>query len=283
MTVARLTPRDVSILEDVWLYRYMTTKQLSRLHFSNVKVAQRRLRALAERKLVDRFQPSELLRSGFKSWWYRLSPPGARIIAENESRDAEELLPPTRRPRTMGFLAHHSLTTDFRIWLREASSTSDFTYEFIPSYEEVRGRRQRRVAISVPGHRRVLIPDGAFTLERRGKRALFFLEMDRGTEPLTGRHPSAVKRKLVRYRDAYETRAAEQRFQGLFQARFNGFRILCLVPDTSRRGGFLNVAQQVDLVPLVWVTPSALVEEPGRLDRECWAVELDEPLHRLTE
>ena len=114
----------------------------------------------------------------------------------------EEIRPPIRPPQGVGYLAHHRLLTDFRIWLREgcAGPEGEFGYQFVPSYEEVRveGRRRRRVAIEVPGRKRRLVPDGAFTLVRSadGKAALFLLEIDRGTEPLSGVHPSSIEKKL---------------------------------------------------------------------------------------
>lgn len=61
-----LTPRDWSILRDLWLFRYLSTQQIA---------------------------------CAIRGW--------------------------------MAFLAHHSLVTDFRIWLREACTHRGFSYQFI--------------------------------------------------------------------------------------------------------------------------------------------------------
>ena len=284
-SIPRMTNRDAALLRDLWLFRYLTTKQISRLHFGHLKIAQRRLRALTARKLVDRFRTVEASQTGFRTWWYRLARRGAEVVCRREDLQVERILPPTRRPRTMGFLAHHGLLSDFRIWLREGchDSAGEFGYRFIPSYEEVRGGRGRRVALSVPRHRRLLIPDGVFELERRDRRrALFLLEIDRGTEPLTGKHRSSIVGKFGMYRDAFESRA-ENRYAQLFDADFSGFRVLCIVPDETRQAGFLRLAAKMDLVPIVWVTTQDVLESRGDLDLACWSTTVDGELHALTE
>jgi len=117
--VQRVTLRDVAILRDVGQYRYLTSAQVLRLHFGSRKVAQRRLRALTTVGLLHRFSPAEAHRAGFRTWWYALSRAGARHLSTLEGFPLAAVLPPTRPPSTLGFLAHHALTTDFRIWLHE--------------------------------------------------------------------------------------------------------------------------------------------------------------------
>jgi hypothetical protein len=157
--------------------------------------------------------------------------------------------------------------------LREgcAASAGLFGYEFIPAYEEVREgpRRGRRIAFGLSGGRN-LIPDGVFSLVRRdGRAALFTLEVDRGTEPLTGSHDNAVSRKLARYREAFEA-GADRAYSQLFARTSSGFRILCLVPGAQRQGAFLRLAERAHLQPLVWVAPLEIVRSRGRLDALLW-------------
>lgn len=280
------TTRDLAVLRDLWLYRYLTTSHIARLHFGHAKLAQRRLRILTARRLVDRFLPPAARQAGFGAWWYRLASKGAHHLAETQGLAPKDLLPPKRSPRTLRFLDHHALVTTIRIWLREgtAKRTDGFRYEFIPEYEEVRrkGKRHRRIALTVPGHRRTLIPDGAFTLQRGGTTALFFLEADRGTEPLTGKHPGAIERKLTLYRDAFDTNA-EAHYGRLFGAELRGFRILCTVPDADRQAGFLILAAHLELAPLVWVTTNDTFNTNGDLARACWLTEPDGTPRAMTE
>ena len=116
------------------------------------------------------------------------------------------------------------------------------------------------MALSVEGHSKLLVPDGVFTLEREDDRwALFLLEVDRGTEPLTGRHRSSIEGKFTMYRDGFDARG-EERYAALFDAELRGFRILCVVPDEKRRDGFLRLAARMDLEPLVWVSTSSVID-----------------------
>lgn len=273
------TPRDSAILRDVGQCRYLTSAQLARLHFASPKVVQRRMRALTSMGLLQRFAPSEARRAGFRTWWYALSCAGARLVSEAQELPLAEVLPPTRMPRTLGFLAHHALVTDFRLWLAEAcASTPEFALRYLPG-DTPRGTGQRAV-LPLPGGR--VLPDGAFVLSRGARHALFVLEADRGTEPFTGTHPSSLTRKLLAYREAYDTRA-ETHLADLLQARVRGFRILCLVPDEDRQRRLVGLAAQLDLAPLVWVTTHQVVQERGRLERACWAVSPEDRLHALSE
>jgi len=270
----RLTNRDQDLLRDTWLHRYLTAKQILRLHFTHLKVAQRRLRKLHKACYLDRFRPATATKKGFRTWWYRLGRLGAKLVAEHQGQSAGDVMPPSRTPTSMGFLAHHGLVTDFRIWLREACQDQEgFGYEFVPSYEEVRrkGRRRRRIALQVPDERRLLIPDGAFTLQHQPteKAVLFMLEADRGTEPLTGRHRSAIEKKLAMYAAVYDSHG-EDAYQTLFSHDFEGFRVLCIVPNPSRRDAFLRLSKDADLAPLVWTATQEFLEEPGNLDAQIW-------------
>jgi len=227
------TFRDQQILKDLWLYRYLQTPQIARLHFDSLKVAQRRMRRLHEAKLVERFRADMALRAGFRTWVYRLARPGAQLLSREIREPVKSLLPPIRSPASLRYLEHHRELTDFRIWLREGCrfSEGEFGYRFIPDYEEIRhmGRRRRRVALDFPETQTQLIPDGVFTLDRQGGRSvLFTLEIDRGTEPLRGRHPSSIKRKFLLYEHAFNN-CAEKQYSKLFETEFRGFRILCIV------------------------------------------------------
>lgn len=230
--------------------------------------------------LLQRFAPSEARRAGFQTWWYALSRTGTRLVSEAQGLPLAAVLPPTRTPRTMGFLAHHALVTGFRLWLAEAcASTPEFAYRYLPG-DAPRGEAQRAV-LPLPGGR-VVLPDGAFVLSKGARYALFVLEADRATEPLTGTHPSSLTRKLLAYREAYDIRA-EAHLATLLQARVHGFRILCVVPTEDRQRRLVALAAQLDLAPLVWATTHHVLQERGRLERACWAVSPEDRLHALSE
>ena len=284
---SKVTPRDQAVLRDLWLCRYLTSHQISRLHFGHLKLAQRRLRRLRSCRLVDRFRLEGDVRSGFQRYVYRLAGPGARIVAEAIDEDPKRIRPPKRPPTGRSYMAHHRLLTDFRIWLREGCQGTNglFGFRFVPGYEEVRlqGRRRRRVALNINSVSRLLVPDAVFSLHRRdGKAALFAVEVDRGTEPLRGRHRSSVAKKLALYATAFDA-GVEQQYSRLFGHSFSGFRVLCLVPDDQRRRGFLRLAEEAALAPLVWVGLHSLSEEEGDLGSAAWINQRNGPTRSLLE
>ena len=59
-----LTERDRRILKDIWLYRYLKTPQVTRLHFGGQKLAQRRMRRLVDSGFVERFRADDAVRAG---------------------------------------------------------------------------------------------------------------------------------------------------------------------------------------------------------------------------
>jgi Replication-relaxation len=282
-----LTLRDHLVLQDLVAYRYLTSVQIARLRFPGLRLAQRRLRILAKAGLLLRFRGEHQPKNGFSHWTYGLSATGARAIAAKAGHSARECLPPTRVPTSTMFLAHHRLTTDFRIWLWEACNASrpPLDLAYIASHEETRseGKRHHRAAITLDDGHSLLLPDGIFTLtEQGGARALFMLEVDRGTEPLTGVHPSAIERKLRLYRQAYDERR-EEVLSGLLDGDFSGFRTLWIVPHERRLAGLLKLARELDMIPLVWVATQSTLTSPGDLPARVWHRDLGEPACSLED
>ncbi len=268
----RLTDRDRSILRDVWLFRYATTEQLARLHFSNLKVAQRRLRKLADGGLLDRFSPRESSKAGFHPWWYRLGRPGARALSVDVGLPVDHLLPPKRSPQSNQFLDHHREVNDFRVWLRRAVSATEgrFRCRFVPEYSEVEDV-VNPVAVRTNSGKTVN-PDGAFCLERvDGRSALFLLEVDRGTEPLEGRHPNSIIRKLGGYRSMFDEEA-DGHYADMFGKPFRGFRVLFVVPDSKRGEAIRKCSTRAELEPLVWTCRSELLASGAELVEPVWSV-----------
>lgn len=269
-----VTARDHLVLADLATYRYLTVAQIARLRFGHHKLAQRRLRRLYALRLVDRFQPDPAPRLGFREWTYRLSPAGAQLVARDLGNRSDAVKPPFRPPRGDDYLAHHRELTDVRIWLAQAcqASAGAFELSFIPAYEEVSyaGHRRRRVALEGSPGQHTVIPDGIFSLQRRdGRAALFMLEVDRGSEPLAGRHHNAITGKLMRYRKGFEGRA-ETAFVALFGHEFDGFRVLFVVPDERRARAVLRLAVKVELDPLVWVALRSSLQPAADLFATIW-------------
>lgn len=282
-----LLPRDLGILEDLEEYRYLSTAQIARLRFGNLKLAQRRMRRLISLGKVIRVPRTGLARVGFRDSFFALAP---SVALPADAASAETKPGPLAAP-TRGFgiryAEHHRLLTDVRIWLREAASATrgSVLCRFLPAYAEIRrdGRRVRVAAVDLGPPEGLLVPDGVFELRTSQVRAaLFFLEVDRGTEPLSGKHPSSILNKLTAYRRLYDGRFFD-RYCELFEHEYSGFRVLFVAPDDDRATRILEVAAKADLSPLVWAVPEAALRETGSLRAPVWRDAQDSPYRSLLE
>ena len=282
-----LTERDQAVLRDLADFRYLSTRQIARLHFGNLKLTQRRLRRLLASGYVVRVPTEPAARAGFHEWVYAASPGRVgQFPGVDATRFAGAVLDPSRG-FGLRYAAHHRVLTDFRIWLREGvtRSAGAFTCDFIPGYAEssrVQGRR-RLASIDVGTPYGLLVPDGLFVLRRSdGRAALFFLEIDRGSEPLRGKHASSVLRKLEMYRKVYDGRLFDS-FSVAFDYDFSGFRVFFVTPDEARALAILNVAESADLEPLVWTTIENSLSAPGDLAAPVWKDSPEGQLRPLNE
>lgn len=271
----QVTERDLVLLRDLWLFRYLSSAQVSRLHFGHMKVAQRRLRKLFGLALVTRFRQGPASTFGDRRWIYGISRAGARAISSGLGDGDEPFMPPSRCPSGFAYLDHHEMLSDFRIWLREACGDRrrDFSCRFVPAFEEVRdkGRRRRRIALdSAEGHG-AYIPDGVFSLDHKdGRSALFVLEIDRGTEPLRRESGTSITQKLEAFSVAFDEGLT--RYGDLFDRTFRGGRLLWVVPDRPRLESILRLAEGNDLDQVVWAAERSHFESAGDLRASIWFV-----------
>lgn len=267
----QVTERDLRLLADLQDLRYATVDQLSRLHFGHVKLAQRRLRKLASSGLVVRFRPGPITAFGDQRYLYGVSRAGAELVREPASTTPRSPTP-TRLPASPPYLAHHELVTDFRIWLRQACSTTPgITCQLVPAYlaDCGAGRRGSRAGITCGSAR--YVPDAVFSLSRSPDRAaLFVLEADRGTEPLHRANGTSVEAKLKQFAGALDH--GLRSYCERFGFRFRGARMLWLVPDEGRCSALIDLALGLSLAQVVWATLHSELRRPGSLAARIWRV-----------
>ena len=184
----KLTTRDVSLLLDVYKYRYLSVSQLERLHFPSKRTMQRRLKALTSLKCLKSFSPPNITERIFY-----LDREGAEIVAGELHVDVSDLqwYRYSKTPKDYFFLKHFLAINDFRILLTSASRISPMKLlGFIPEYvgeKTTQGNVKKYIRDSVCDIANNAVsyshtPDAVFALEKDGKAALFFAEIDRGTE-----------------------------------------------------------------------------------------------------
>ncbi len=189
----RLMERDIQVILDVYKHRYLSVSQIMALRFGSIQTARRRLRALTASGHLQGFTAP-----GIPERIYHLTSHGAKTVASYLELPLGSLKwgKGTKAPKDYYFLKHFLKSNDFRITLTKACEVSGSGIKLLGYIPEYYGEKTnsggvvkyiRDFVCDVYDPAKLIhhTPDGVFALERNGKAALFFLEMDRGTEALT--------------------------------------------------------------------------------------------------
>ena len=88
-----------------------------------------------------------------------------------------------------------------------------------------------------------------------GRTLLFFLEVDRGTEPRnsTRRDKSNLRQKIINYRE-YFTIQQYKRYEKIMKCELRGFRLLILTETSTRFAALCRLVRAVPPSDFVWLT-----------------------------
>lgn len=112
-----MTDRDFEICDDLYRHLVMTAHQLAALHFTQLRQAEKRLRALYGRDLLERFQPWRPTHSAPSN--YILDDLGAHVLAGHYDLDVKHLLKRLDKERALA----HSRKLDHLLEITTSSST----------------------------------------------------------------------------------------------------------------------------------------------------------------
>jgi hypothetical protein len=175
----RLTDRDRAILRLVHEYRVFTTHQLTEVSFNSQDRAEHRLRELTQARVLLRFRPHARHGEGSAPYHYVLGPLGAAVLAAEQGVEV----------RRLGYRPDKALEVAHSQRLPHMVGVNGFFTALVAS-----GRQDRAQAASLAtwlseracadhwGH--VVRPDSFGRWRQHGRQVGFFLEYDRGTEPL---------------------------------------------------------------------------------------------------
>ena len=259
----KITARDSALLVDLYKHRFLTTGQIQQLCFPSKQTAYRRMRLLKGAGYVSSFTVANIEESIFM-----VSPKGSQAVAEAMGVERDQLTwTETKvKPRDYYFMRHFLAINDFRITLRLACEASGIQLlGFIPDYYGEKTDKGgvtkyiRDVICDIANDRREVshTPDGVFALERDGKAALFFLEIDRGTEVVSD--PDKGVLKSVRFYANYLLEGKYQRYAKNFGVpEFKGFRSLYVTTTDLRLGNIRHAAGALPVSPKAkrfnWIT-----------------------------
>ena len=243
MTSYQITDRDIQVVVSVYKYRYLTTSQIQRLHFAtSAQMAYRRLRILDRNGYLMSFTAP-----GIDERLFGLDQDGADLAAEYLRITPVELnwIRPTRTPKDYYFLRHFVELNDFRITLtRGCEGAPDIgLLGFIPEYYGERtsdgGVRKyiRDVVCDIQdiAHNINHTPDAVTALQKDGNAALFFIEIDRGTEVVSNEEKGFLKAIRFYLNYLVDDQKKYQRYTQDFRcAPFKGFRVLFVTTSDTR-------------------------------------------------
>lgn len=236
-----LTERDVAVLVDVYKHRYLSVSQIKQLHFPSLQTTYRRLRSLsASGHLVGFTAPA------IEEHLYYLGKPGLDLVADRLCVEVAELKwqAGIQAPKDYYFLRHFLAVNDVRISLSKACAGSGIgLLGFIPEYY---GQKTpagglvkyikdfvcdvSRPDVSEPVNH---TPDAVFALEKNQMPALFFLEVDRGTEVVSDASKGVLK--CIKFYLNYLVSGKYQRYAEDFGCgQFKGFRTLIITTTDQR-------------------------------------------------
>jgi len=267
-----LTARDLDLLRDLYKYRYLSVTQIQRLHFPSLQTAYRRIRALVSLGCIEGFTAPHI-----PEHIYYLEKAGAELVARFLGISLPELKwrKLDREPKDYYFLRHFLGINDFRILLSRGCDEEEIRLlGFIPEYFGAKGisgdvaKYIREVVCDVSNKAERInhTPDAVFALEKRAVPALFFLEIDRGTE-VVGREDKGVL-KCVRFYLSLLAAGQYQRYQADFDCQaFKGFRALIVTTGETR---VANIRQAITSLPIpvkakqfIWLTHTDRLQSAG--------------------
>jgi Replication-relaxation len=225
----KLTTRDIAVLMDIYRYRYLSRSQIERLHFPSPRTSRRRLQALSELGCIKEFTIPNILERIFY-----LDKKGAEALAVEVGVEGLQWHRHNRQPKDYYFLKHFLAINDFRILLTQACKRTSLTLlDFIPEYQGEQtkeGHVKKYIRDRIHEHSHT--PDAVFALEKNGKAALFFLEIDRGIEVVS--NPEKGLLKAVVFYLNYWVSKKWQRYQKDFAKEFETFRTLIITTSKER-------------------------------------------------
>ena len=277
MQPAIIMERDVLVILDVYKFRYLSTSQVQTLHFPSRQTANRRLCVLiAEGYIKDYKAPAIADRL------FHLTPKGAEMVASALQVPSETLR--FRRiadaAKDYYFLKHFLALNDFRIALTLGlkAQTELSLLGFIPEYYGEKTDQGGAVKyikdyvcdIKDPEQRLLFTPDAVFALEKGGNPALFFVEIDRGTEILS--HCEKGFLKAIHFYYNYYISGKSQRYTSDFKCQpFKGFRVLFVTTTETRLSNMRTAATQLNQqeTRFIWLTTADQVS-PTSIFQPIW-------------
>ena len=226
----KLQPRDITLLRDVWEFRFLNTEQLLALHEGGRRNIKQRLSLLFQHGYLDRPVIQKTARLVSSHIVYSLGRKGAETLAKN----AEEREGILRRVRenvhTLPLIAHSLMISQFRVCLLLAlKQQRDIKLTRWAQGNDLKSALARR------GANPSLVPDAFLVLETPTHKYPCFLEADRAT---------MTQERYVSKLKMYWRHNREESFKETLGV--SHFRVLTITPYEKRTENLCHAAKDAD-------------------------------------
>lgn len=245
----RLTDRDLEIIRLIYRHRFLRSSHILRLVQGSPQQVLRRLQLLFHHGYLERprAQLDYFHRAGSEPLVYGLGNKGAGVLR----LDVPENLNWKNQSVGRLFLNHAVLASDIMVALELACrSRSDVRLLDTGQLPLLENRFERdelfRWRVTLERRQQIgVIPDRTFALEftqPKKSPALFFLEADRGTMPVTRQNTSrtSFQRKLHAYHATWKQDLHKTRFG------FHRFRVLTVTTSAERMQSMIDACNELD-------------------------------------
>jgi hypothetical protein len=254
----RVTGGDVAIIRQIARHRFLRSTHIAALVGRSLDRTNDRLCHLYHAGYIDRprAQLDYYPTAGSAPMVYALADRGARLLIASGGFEGVAHLEWSRRNRQAGrpFIEHQLEIADFEVAAQLSTEASGYHYM---GAEEIVSRLTGRIAADPSGnpfsfrvtvahqgarHEIGLVPDIAFAVDlNKGANRNFFVEIDRGTMPITRADFSqtSIERKLRSYLSAHASRLFERNFDWKF------FRVLFVTSDETRIASMIDALRTI--------------------------------------
>ena len=275
----KITNGDIKLLSSIAEYKFLTVKQLAAITQRSMQVIRRRIRTLRDECLISLKERDFGGRSGRLEYISFLTEKGLKLIRDKEILSAHAKYITDKTAESI-FIDHDLLVSWFFIHLLQIERENQclFTKNLtISSHNLNQGNAENplimeRFSNDNTSENHSMIPDGVFIItdKETEKTLLFFLEVDMGTETLvnTKLTPNDVRQKIINYQALFST-GQYKRYEKIFKAKLNGFRLLFLSNSPARLRALCKLAREMPPTDFVWLSVQDQMFSNG-LSAEIW-------------
>ena len=277
----KITKMDIKLLSRIAECKFLSVKQLSALSQRPLQVIRRRLRYFSNENLVFTEKQGFGHKPGRRENIIILTAEGMKIL-EDRGILSKHAAYVTDKTSGSIFIEHELLVNWFIIHLLQICRDNPRfqTQHLTKSSHDLKiGNADKPLLMERFSVGKSLneihsmIPDGVFTItdNESEKSLLFFLEVDMGSERLIGKdhHSITIQQKIINYQLLFHE-GHYKRYENIFNAELNGFRLLFMTNTTARMKSISNLVQETPPSKFIWITDQEKMFSRG-IAADIWA------------